>query len=78
METCGQGFSLPIEESESITKVISLYRTWALEPSKRPTPINDNPQFFLQVSQVIIFCYFFFFFFFFFFMLISVFLNIIL
>lgn len=51
METVGEGFCLPIEEAESITKVITLYTTWALEPNKRPTPFNDNPQFFIQVIK---------------------------
>lgn len=49
METCGQGFSLPIEEEESITKVINLYALWALEKGKRPSSIDEDLQFFLQV-----------------------------
>ena len=56
METCGQGFSLPIEEEESITKVISFYRMLALEPSRRPCSIDGNPQFFLQVSGFLLPC----------------------
>ena len=51
METCGQGFALPIEEEESITKVINLYHLWILEgKGKRPAAIDDDPQFFIQVS----------------------------
>ena len=50
MEAVGQGFSLPIEEEETISKVIQLYRIWALEGNgRRPAPIDENPQFFLQV-----------------------------
>ena len=49
METCGQGFLLPIEEEDSITKVINLYKLWALESKTRPQSINDNFQFFIQV-----------------------------
>lgn|SRR3990167_24319 len=49
LETCGQGFTLPIEEEDSITKVILLYKIWALESKNRPQPINDNTQYFLQV-----------------------------
>ena len=49
METCGQGFSLPIEEEESISKVINLYHLWALEKNRRPASIDEDPQFFLQV-----------------------------
>lgn len=50
MEVCGQGFCLPIEEEESISKVINLYRIWALEPNQRPSSISENLQFFLQVK----------------------------
>jgi len=46
METCGQGFSLPIEEEDSILKVITLYRGWILEPKNRPASISDNFQYF--------------------------------
>jgi hypothetical protein len=49
MEAVGQGFTLPIEEEEIISKVIALYRNWALEPAKRPAPIQADPQFFIQV-----------------------------
>ena len=49
METCGEGFSLPIDEEESISKVIKLYRCWALDPKKRPQPITGDFQFFIQV-----------------------------
>eukprot|EP01094_Clydonella_sp_ATCC50884_P020502 TRINITY_DN4270_c0_g1_i1.p1 TRINITY_DN4270_c0_g1~~TRINITY_DN4270_c0_g1_i1.p1 ORF type:complete len:1309 (-),score=500.74 TRINITY_DN4270_c0_g1_i1:354-4280(-) len=48
METCGQGFTLPIEDEEIISKVINLYRIWLLEPAKRPQPIQNDPQFFIQ------------------------------
>ena len=48
METCGQGFALPIEEEKSITQCIELYRQWALEPLNRPPPIEGEQQFFLQ------------------------------
>lgn len=51
METCGQGFLLPIEEEDSISKVIVLYKIWALEPKQRPIPINNNLQFFIQVRK---------------------------
>jgi hypothetical protein len=51
LETCGQGFSLPIEEEDSISKVINLYRSWTLEPAKRPSPISGDTQFFLRVSH---------------------------
>ena len=52
METCGQGFTLPIEEEESITKVINLYYHWSLEKGKRPTAIDDDLQFFIQVRNL--------------------------
>lgn len=48
METVGQGFTLPIEDEEIITKVINLYRVWLLEPAKRPQPIQNDPQYFIQ------------------------------
>lgn len=48
MEVCGQGFLLPMEEQDSISKAVTLYRIWALENNHRPGPINENPQFFLQ------------------------------
>lgn len=49
LETCGQGFALPMEEEDSIVKVINLYRRWTLDgKGKRPTPIESNPQFFIQ------------------------------
>lgn len=51
METVGEGFNLPIEEEDSISKAIALYTMWALEKSKRPSSINDNPQFFMQVKS---------------------------
>jgi hypothetical protein len=51
MEVCGQGFCLPIEEEESISKVINLYRIWALESAQRPASISENLQFFLQVKK---------------------------
>jgi hypothetical protein len=50
LETCGTGFTLPIEEEDSILKVIALYRTWILEPKNRPTSINENVQYFTTVS----------------------------
>lgn len=49
LETCGQGFLLPIEEEDTISKVINLYKIWALESKSRPQPINDDTQFFTQV-----------------------------
>lgn len=49
LETCGQGFTLPIDEEDSISKVIQLYRIWALEgKGKSPAPIEENFQFFIQ------------------------------
>lgn len=52
MEACGQGFLLPIEEEDSISKVINLYRMWALESKNRPLPMTNNLQFFMQVSLI--------------------------
>ena len=49
LETCGQGFRLPIEDSEIIQLVIDLYRQWILEPKRRPTPVEKEFQFFLQI-----------------------------
>lgn len=52
LETCGQGFALPMEEEDSIVKVINLYRRWTLDgKGKRPTPIESNQQFFIQVRS---------------------------
>mmetsp|Transcript_2685 Transcript_2685/g.9507 ORF Transcript_2685/g.9507 Transcript_2685/m.9507 type:complete len:1308 (+) Transcript_2685:68-3991(+) len=48
LETCGQGFALPMEEEDSIVKVINLYRRWTLDPEKRPAPIEKDQQFFIQ------------------------------
>jgi len=48
LETCGQGFRLPIEEADSIQEVIELYRIWILEPRRRPAPIDQEFQYFLQ------------------------------
>jgi hypothetical protein len=51
MEALGQGFTLPIEEEETIVKVIALYSRWAMDGNaRRPKPIDDDPQFFIQVS----------------------------
>lgn len=47
METVGQGFALPIEEEDSIVKVITLYRVWCLD-GKRPAPFEENPQHFTR------------------------------
>ena len=49
METCGQGFALPIEEEAVIAQCIELYRRWALEPEKRPAIIEDHLQHYIQV-----------------------------
>ena len=51
MEVLGQAFTLPIEEEDSISKVITLYRAWALE-GRRPAPVEENPYFFLQVLLI--------------------------
>ena len=48
LETCGQGFRLPIEEADTISDVTELYRIWILEPRRRPAPIDQEFQFFLQ------------------------------
>jgi len=40
METCGQGFCLPMEEEATIIAVAELYRRWALEPFNRPPCIE--------------------------------------
>ena len=49
LETCGQGFRLPIEEADIIQNVIELYRQWILDPKKRPAPLEKEFQFFLQI-----------------------------
>lgn len=48
METCGQGFALPIEEESTIAQCIELYRRWALEPEKRPSALDEHPQYYIQ------------------------------
>lgn len=58
METVGQGFALPIEEEDSIVKVITLYRVWCLD-GKRPAPFEENPQHFTRVCSIIFFFFFF-------------------
>jgi hypothetical protein len=71
METCGQGFALPIEEESTIAQCIELYRRWALEPEKRPSALDEHPQYYIQVFTFRRWFarthanYFFFFFFFF-------------
>jgi hypothetical protein len=57
MEVIGQGFSLPMEDQESVQKAVTLYRIWALEPTYRPVSIGENPQFFLQVSTTVPDCW---------------------
>eukprot|EP01100_Stratorugosa_tubuloviscum_P015429 TRINITY_DN8902_c0_g1_i1.p1 TRINITY_DN8902_c0_g1~~TRINITY_DN8902_c0_g1_i1.p1 ORF type:complete len:1255 (+),score=606.97 TRINITY_DN8902_c0_g1_i1:98-3862(+) len=48
METCGQAFSLPIEEELTINMVVELYRRWALEPANRPPCFEEDYQHFIQ------------------------------
>jgi hypothetical protein len=48
LETCGQGFRLPVEEDEVIQNVIELYKIWILDTKKRPIPMTKDLQFFLQ------------------------------
>ena len=49
LETCGQGFRLPIEEDEVISNVTELYRQWILDQKKRPPSMTKDFQFFLQI-----------------------------
>jgi len=48
LETCGQGFGLPIEDEAIILQVIELYRSWILE-ARKPPPVTQDRQFFLRV-----------------------------
>jgi hypothetical protein len=49
METCGQGFNLPMEDETIINHCTELYRRWALESQYRPAAFDEQPQLFLQV-----------------------------
>eukprot|EP01114_Cavostelium_apophysatum_P000081 TRINITY_DN1007_c0_g1_i5.p1 TRINITY_DN1007_c0_g1~~TRINITY_DN1007_c0_g1_i5.p1 ORF type:complete len:802 (-),score=236.83 TRINITY_DN1007_c0_g1_i5:97-2502(-) len=47
LEILGQGFSLPLEDAETIESVTELYKRWLLS-NKRPSPIDTDEQPFLQ------------------------------
>lgn len=48
MESVGASFTLPMESEEIMSTAIELYRRWLLDSSKRPSPINSEPQFFIR------------------------------
>lgn len=49
LEGVGQCFSLPLQFSTTIEAAIALYRSWLLDPQKKPVPIQEDEQFFYQM-----------------------------
>ncbi|KAJ1553718.1 hypothetical protein HK405_007110 [Cladochytrium tenue] len=42
MELIGLGFSLPIEDADTISDCIAVYTAWLLDPAKRPWALRDQ------------------------------------
>lgn len=51
LETCGEGFRLPVDDEEIIQDVTELYRLWIMDPKRRPPPITKDFQFFFQIMM---------------------------
>jgi len=48
MEVVGHAFQMPIADHQTIDRAINVYNKWLFEADQRPTPVDENLQYFIQ------------------------------